>query len=118
MPNQNPNQRTEVQHLRTRKESTPSLTRHQWIALLSVTSDAVVDPDLWERPGEYLGAKVLMYLDSTLRDSLCLGEDFETRITLLPPAEGWALVHVCAAFWHRPDLTVSMDQFIDSLNPA
>ena len=106
------------QHLRTRQESRPSLTRHQWIALISVTSDAEVDPTLWERPGEYLGAKVLMYLDPTLRARLCLGEEFESMICLLSPAEGWAVVRDCAAFWQRPDPSVSLEQFIDSLGPT
>ena len=110
--------RTVPQHLMTRQESRPSVTKHQWLALISVTSDAEVDPTLWERPGEYLGAKVLMYLDPTLRARLCLGEEFETRICLLSPAEGWAVVRDCAAFWQRPDPSVSLEQFIDSLGPA
>lgn len=109
--------RTVIQPLRTRRESRPTLTRDQWIALISVTSDAVVDPTLWERPGEYLGAKVLMYLDPTLREGLCLGEEFDTRISLLTPAEGWAVVDVCVAYWRRSDLTISLDQFLDALCP-
>jgi len=93
----------------------PTLTRDQWVAVLSVSQDADVDPDLWERPGEYFGAKVMMYLEASLRETLNLGEDFETRISLLSPAEGWAVVHVCEAYWHRPDPSVSMDEFINWL---
>ncbi|MEI7614811.1 MAG: hypothetical protein WCK63_18075 [Betaproteobacteria bacterium] len=66
----------------------PTLTRDQWVAVLSVSQDADVDPDLWERPGEYFGAKVMMYLEASLRETLNLGEDFETRISLLSETLG------------------------------
>ena len=97
-------------------ESRPKLSRHEWVAVLSVMRGAEVDPALWPRVWEFIGTKVLMDLDPLLRKSLSLDEDFELRLSHLSSSEGWTMVSITETYWQHPATWSSMDDYLNSAN--
>jgi hypothetical protein len=68
-----------------------------------------VDPDLRERPGDYLGAKGADVIGALPARNTEPGRGIRDQDLSPPPSEWWAVVHVCEAYWHRPDPWTSMD---------
>lgn len=91
--------RCEERYLAIIKQSRPTLTNEQWLAVILVLRDYQIDPSIWPRPGEYIATKLLMSDQQPILDRLLINNEFLSRLSSLSPSEGWAVAQMAEGYW-------------------